>query len=59
MKSICRRTSLCKTLAGNNVDLLTITEDHPFQELDKGYVIITARIHPGETVSSYVCNGIL
>lgn len=29
------------------------------QELDKGYIIITARIHPGESVSSYVCNGII
>jgi len=27
--------------------------------LNKGYIIITARIHPGESVSSYVCNGIL
>lgn len=59
LQTICRRAPLCKTLAGNNVDLLTITEDHPFQEIDKCYIVITARIHPGETVSSFVCNGIL
>ncbi len=29
MKNYCRRTPLCKTLAGNRVDVLTITEDHP------------------------------
>lgn len=46
-RSICRRSQLCKSLAGNNVDLLTITENHPFQELEKGYIVITARIHPG------------
>ena len=28
-------------------------------EIDKGYIIITARIHPGESVSSYVTNGII
>lgn len=58
MRTICRRTYLCKTLAGNNVDLLTITEDHPYQHLDRAYIVIIARIHPGETVSSFVCNGI-
>ena len=46
-RSICRRGLLCKTLAGNNVDILTITEEHPFQELEKGYIFIIARIHPG------------
>lgn len=28
-------------------------------EIEKPYIIITARIHPGESVSSYVCNGIV
>ena len=59
LRTICQRSSLCKTIAGNNVQLLTITEEHPFQKIKKGYIIITARIHPGESVSSYVCNGIL
>lgn len=59
LRNICLRTPLCKTIAGNRVDILTVTEDHPFQELDKPYIVLTARIHPGETVSSFVCNGIL
>ena len=59
MRHICQRQLLCKTAAGNRVDILSITENHPFQDLDKGYIVITARIHPGESVSSYVCNGIL
>jgi hypothetical protein len=29
LRSICQRTALCKTLAGNRVDILTITENHP------------------------------
>lgn len=28
-------------------------------DIDKPYIFITARVHPGESVSSYVCNGIL
>lgn len=32
-RNICKRSLLCKTAAGNNVDILTVTEDHPFQEL--------------------------
>jgi hypothetical protein len=47
LRTICQRSSLCKTIAGNNVQLLTITEEHPFQKIKKGYIIITARIHPG------------
>jgi hypothetical protein len=29
LRQICQRSALCKTLAGNRVDLLTITEHHP------------------------------
>lgn len=59
LRNICQRTALCKTLAGNRVDILTITENHPYKNIDKAYILITARIHPGESVSSYVCNGIV
>ena len=29
LRNICQRSPLCKTLAGNRVDVLTITESHP------------------------------
>jgi len=50
---------LCKSLAGNDVFLLTIT-DQTASELElrqrKG-VILSARVHPGETNSSWMMQG--
>ena len=60
-KSFFRRNVLCKTLAGNLCDVLTITE--PTSSLDdlkqKLCVVITARVHPGETNASWICKGII
>lgn len=46
-RRILKRSLLTKTLVGNRVDLLTITEEHPCPSLKKGYIIIGARVHPG------------
>ena len=56
-----RRKVLCHTLAGNAVDLLTITDfSSPQQEIrERKGVLITARVHPGESNSSYVASGAL
>ena len=56
-----RRTSLCKTLAGNHCDLLTITEQTgSLEELQKrSGVILTSRVHPGETNASWIMQGII
>jgi len=55
------RELLCKTLAGNNCDLLTITE--PAEDEDelkkREGVVISARVHPGETNASWICEGII
>jgi murein tripeptide amidase MpaA len=55
------RQLLCKTLAGNRVDLLTITDNTATQaQINKRKgVVLTARIHPGESNSSFVMKGIL
>ena len=54
------RSTLCKTLAGNKVDLITITEKAPALEVAKRKgVVVTARVHPGESNSSYVMKGLL
>lgn len=60
-----KRRVLCKTIAGNNCDLLTITDfsqedssDQPYATKRTG-IVLTARVHPGESNSSFVMHGIL
>lgn len=53
----CKTDELCKTLAGNSVPLLTITA-LPLKS-DRPYIFLTARVHPGESNSSWVMKGTL
>jgi murein tripeptide amidase MpaA len=54
------RQTICKTLAGNKVDVLTITEAGSKQEVSaRQGVVFTARVHPGESNSSFVMKGII
>lgn len=46
-RKLMKRSLLTKTLVGNRVDLLTITEEHPNPSIKKGYIVIGARVHPG------------
>ena len=52
------RRRLGETLSGNHIEMVTITN---FEEKDrvKPILFVTARVHPGETASSYVCEGLL
>ena len=34
LRNICQRSPLCKTVAGNHVDVLTITENHACKLFD-------------------------
>jgi hypothetical protein len=56
-----RHRLLCKSILGNNIDLITITEhvQHPSDLDSRKIVILTARVHPGETNSSWVIQGVL
>ena len=56
-----RRTTLCNTIAGNACDLLTITAPcESIQDLkSRVVVILTARVHPGESNASWIMQGIL
>ncbi|KAF2362086.1 Peptidase M14 carboxypeptidase A [Trinorchestia longiramus] len=58
--SICRQRVMCRSLAGNPVYLLTITSNHPEDEgKKKRAIVLTARVHPGETPASWIMKGAL
>lgn len=48
---------LCKSLGGNPVPVVTITAQPP--EDSRPYVFLSARVHPGETQSSWIMKGVL
>ncbi|KRT82072.1 Peptidase [Oryctes borbonicus] len=51
---------LCRTLAGNNVYYVTITTPQvPGDNRRKQAIVITSRVHPGETPSSWMMKGFL
>ncbi|XP_052523952.1 LOW QUALITY PROTEIN: cytosolic carboxypeptidase 3 [Tympanuchus pallidicinctus] len=61
MKSkFCKTHILCHSLAGNTVHVLTITNPpESGKDTKRKAVILTARVHPGETNSSWIMKGIL
>jgi cytosolic carboxypeptidase protein 2/3 len=70
-----RRNMMCRTIAGNRCDVLTITEpvggrktmgEAMLEQLGPGVpkalrigIVFTARVHPGESNSSWIMDGLL
>ncbi|XP_026476191.1 cytosolic carboxypeptidase 2-like [Ctenocephalides felis] len=58
--TFCKLRLLCKSLAGNNVYYLTVTAPPIENETKKKKaIIVTARVHPGETPASYMMKGLM
>jgi hypothetical protein len=54
-----RRRQLCQTLAGNSCDVITITsfDDNPEALRGRRGVVLSSRVHPGESNSSWMMKG--
>jgi murein tripeptide amidase MpaA len=60
-KERIRRTVLCRTIAGNDCDMVIITNfsSKPEDIALRKAVILTSRVHPGESNASFIMHGIL
>ncbi|XP_068599840.1 cytosolic carboxypeptidase 6 [Brachionichthys hirsutus] len=55
-----QREQLGLSVQQRRLDLLTITNsDHQSPEREKKLVFLTARVHPGESPASYICQGVI
>lgn len=56
-----RRAPLCKTIAGNDCDMIILTNflSTPEDIAERPAIILTGRVHPGESNASYIMEGIV
>lgn len=60
-KDKVRRAALCKTLAGNECEMVIVTnfKSQPERIAERPAVILTGRVHPGESNASWIMEGLL
>ena len=60
-KDKIRKTVLCKSLAGNDVDMLIVTNflSDPVDIAVRKSIILSSRVHPGESNASWLMNGVI
>ncbi|GLD93209.1 hypothetical protein PINS_up001801 [Pythium insidiosum] len=62
--AVLQRSELCRTLGGRACELLTISEPSRSQSLSRTptprlAIVLTSRVHPGETQTSWILRGLL
>ena len=57
-KEHLERDTIINTIGKNKVEVVTIKENNP-KKKGRPYILVIARQHPGETPSSFVCEGII
>lgn len=60
-KDRIRKTIVCKTIAGNDCEMAIITNfsSRPEEIAIRRAIVITSRVHPGESNASFIVDGIL
>lgn len=63
VQQVMRRRQFCETLGGNRCDLITIStassKTSYYVNKKKPAIVISARVHPGESQSSYALEGLI
>lgn len=57
LKNRFQRKTMCQTIAGNNCDYVIIADFTNGKE--KKGIFLTSRVHPGETMTSYLIEYII
>ncbi|KAI9339968.1 hypothetical protein BDR26DRAFT_372093 [Obelidium mucronatum] len=59
--ALFRHSIMAKTVVGNNIDLLTVTKPvtTPNELVSRKGIILSARVHPGETNASWMIRGLI
>jgi cytosolic carboxypeptidase protein 2/3 len=54
-----KRHTLCHSLAGNKVEYIIITNKPKTPPVQKQVIMLTSRVHPGETGASWMIHGLI